>query len=176
MSCVLGGCTYERVVYNRPLFGGLPGVQTQQQVTPHRGGAVETSLTPAGELRVEDESGEVRLRIGSIRDLMYQIAWVLEENEAEIFVEQLLSDVTRREFAERGIDPVEGFNELKRHEADVRGFFERVPQGEFTPGVFRQKVGDRTFRLSASGPGRRGYRFIDVVQQREGWRLRWFGY
>ncbi len=175
-SIALSGCEMERRVvrYNPPL-GRVPGAQAGMAVTGPRGELIDPSV-PGFEPVVEHEDGSVTLRARTGRHLMSHIARVLLGDDEKLFVSQVLSEVTRREYAERGLDPVEAFKTLQEHENDVRALFRAMPMGEHTPGVIQQSLGAKTRRLILDGPMVQGMRWVgmDMVQEKGEWRLRWF--
>jgi hypothetical protein len=59
---------------------------------------------------------------------------------------------------------------------DIIDFFNAVPQGENTPGVFLRPKGGKVFRMQATGLGARGLKVIamDMVMEKGNWKLRWF--
>jgi hypothetical protein len=175
----LAGCQpEERIVNYRPFFSGLEGVRTGQPEV-RDGKVVSAGTRDASEMSmeivVENEDGSVTLLSKSGSHLMRHIQRTLHEDERELFVEQVLSEVTRREFEERGLDPTEAFDQLKEHEREIAELFARMPLGEHTPQVIMKKVGRNTFRVRVTGMGTdalywRGY---DMVLEGGNWRLRW---
>lgn len=161
----------------------LSALRQQQGGGPHgstggsRAGLGERPrLPPIGELLEEGPDGSERLIVTSVRDLMLHIGRALEREDAALFAGQILSERTRREFLERGRDPEEALAMLAEDEAGVRRLFERMPLGEFTPGLYLRQVGDNVYRLNARGmPRGSRFTFIDVVFERGRWRLRWLG-
>ncbi len=179
---VAGGCRrYEKVVRYEPMLSGLPGAEVGGDVTTR--GAKKRSEGPevidASEqtLRVEREDGSVVLVSKTGRQLMAHVYTTLANNEADLFVEQVLSEMSKKEFAREGVDPREGFEFLRQNQAAIRALFNRIPMGEFTPGVFMRAQGNNVFRLGLQGIGARGlsWTFMDMVFEHGGWRLRWFG-
>ncbi|MEZ6243137.1 MAG: hypothetical protein R3B57_08850 [Phycisphaerales bacterium] len=179
---VAGGCRYQRVVKYEPMLSGLPGAQVGTDVTTK---GAKKSVQGKGEvldaekqtLRIEHEDGTVILVSKTGRQLMAHIYTTLANNEPELFVDQVLSEISKKEFAERGVDPLEGFKYLQQHQDVIRKLFNAMPMGEFTPGVFMKAQGDNVFRLELTGLGKRGltWTFMDMVFEHGGWRLRWFG-
>lgn len=175
----LAGCRYERVVKYEPMLSGLPGAQVGADVTTGEKRSSATAAVDAAQetLRIERPDGSVQLISRTGRQLMSHIYTTLENGEEDLFVEQVLSEMSKKEFAERGVDPREGFAYLKQNERAIRKLFNAIPMGEFTPGVFMKPVGNNVFRLEVSGLGARGlgWTFMDMVFENGGWRLRWFG-
>lgn len=173
----LAGCAPERrVVKWDPPLAGLPGAQTGAPVVRDESAMVSAGAAPDG-IVVEHEDGSVTLVSRSGRHLMVHIWTTIENEEEALFTEQVLSERTREEFVQRGYAPEEAFRELVRRKRDVARLFAQMPQGEMTPGVLMEKVGDRTYRLGVSGPGTEElpWRFMDMVMEGGNWRLRWFG-
>lgn len=176
ISITLAGCEMERRVvrYNPPL-GRVPGAHAGMAVTGPKGELIDPS-GPGFEPVVEHEDGSVTLHARTGRHLMSHIARVLLDSDEKLFVDQVLSDVTRREYIERGLDPGEAFRTLQQHVNDVRALFRAMPLGEHTPGVIQQSMGGKSRRLILDGPMVQGMRWVgmDMVQEKGEWRLRWF--
>lgn len=170
-----GGCVETKVIRNDVFMSGVPGVETQMDIGSSSSGLVVAMATTSEEMRAETETGETVLISRSIRDLIIHIAWCLENDEAELFGDWLLSEQTKQEFIGEGYEPADAYWLLKQTEAGVRELLERMPQGEYTPGLFLEPVGDQVFRLRVPGGSSYTYTFIDAVQKRGFWTLRWFG-
>jgi len=175
---LLGACQQTRVISQRqPLQvlrqqqgGGLAAGRSAQQRDER------ARLPSIDELVVEQPDGSEKLIVNSVRDLMLHTGRAIERGDAELFAEQILSSVTRNEFVMRGRDPEEALGMLSRHEEGVRRLFERMPMGEYTPGLYLRQVGDNVYRLEARNmPGGARYTFIDAVFERGRWYLRWLG-
>jgi len=71
---------------------------------------------------------------------------------------------------------VDAFDELKQREREIAELFARMPLGEYTPQVIREKVGHNMFRVKVTGVGVRDlyWRGFDMVLEEGNWRLRWF--
>lgn len=178
LAVMLAGCVEERVVRSHPFMSALPGAETTGAVVGERWpGYVSPAAAPGGEIVIEEEDGSKRLVAKSGRHLMAHIFTTLTEDEEALFTEQVLSERTKAEFRERGLGESEAFAMLKKRERDVLLLFAMMPQGEYTPGVLLQRVGDRTYRLKVSGPGtsQLRWRSMDMVMEGGHWRLRWFG-
>ena len=131
---------------------------------------------PEGKIRVEDEDGEVTLYAKSVKHLISHIIYALENDERDLFVDQILSKITIAEFHERNLDPGIAFDELVNHRKDVYKAFHLMPQGERTPGMFLRTLGPNMFRLAASRSGRAHLLWIGIDVSFEGgnYKLRWF--
>ena len=169
-------CVETRVIQkSKPLLAGLPGVQGGEaygQAPP----AQTTGVAGEGDGgRVQNPDGTVTLTTPTVRDLMRHILETITREEEELFTEQLLSSITRREFVERGYDPREAFRELVRRQDDLRNLFRAMPAGEFTPGILMRPVGRNIFRLRAEGDPDMRWSFMDVVFEDRRYTLRWFG-
>ena len=57
---------------------------------------------PGGKIRVEDDQGNVTLYAKTIKHLMNHLIHALEYEERDLFVDQILSQITIDEFEERG--------------------------------------------------------------------------
>ena len=172
------GCTYERVVSRRAPLAGLPGAETSGEYdNSHLRQIHDVSEVDGVELVIEQPDGTVVLKSPSGRHLMVHIYTTIEDGDRELFTDQLLSEITRREFNERGYDPATAFDELVRRQEDVYKLFSRMPMGEYTPGVLTRNLGEKTLRLEVTGQAARDLKwtFMDMVLERGDWKLRWFG-
>ncbi|MBL4810054.1 MAG: hypothetical protein JKY43_08390 [Phycisphaerales bacterium] len=131
---------------------------------------------PGGKIRTEDEDGNIILYAKSFKHLINHIIYALENNERELFVEQILSQITIDEFTERGLDPHIAFDELVKHKKDVYRVFHLMPMGERTPGLYIQSVGKNIFRLQASRAANKKLLWIGIDASFEdiNYKLRWF--
>jgi hypothetical protein len=175
------GCAREeRIVHYKPFFAGLSGAQMQtapvmQQQTLPGGQVVDES--ELFRTVIENPDGSKTLRSTTGLQLMMHIQNTLADNEAELFVEQLLSEITRREYRERNLDPIESFHTLKKDERDIARLFSRMPLGENSPNVLMENLGRNMFRVRLTGPATRDvgrYRGFDMILEGGNWRLRWF--
>lgn len=176
-----GACETRRVVRGSPMLGSLPGAEVGAAIRPTEGVAKDRRTVVVDEseasLRVEHPDGSVTLIARTGRQLMSHIFTTLDQNEGELFVDQVLSEMTKREFAQQGVDPMEGFKYLKQHERAIRKLFNTIPMGEYTPGTFMKPQGENVFRLEAPKLLHRtlAWTFMDMVYENGHWRLRWFG-
>ena len=173
LSVVLPACTETTTQVNKPFFSGINsggGFRTLKN-------ASESGIAPVErpDPRVVDPDGTITLSSPTVSDLLRHILETIANEEEDIFTEQLLSKITKREFVDRGFDPVEAHREMTRRQDDIRALFRAMPAGEFTPGVFMRNVGSNTFRLAIKGDPDLHWSFIDVVLERGNYKLRWFG-
>lgn len=177
MLLAIPGCTYEKVVNYKPFFTGLEGAR--HGTAPVQDASQRPGLGGTGDPRIviENPDGSITLISRSGRHLMTHISRTLRDNEPVLFTEQLLSDLTRMEYEERGLDPVEAFNTLKKHEEELRIFFARMPFGEQSPHVIMEKIGQKMYRVRLTGQAARDlqWTYMDMVLESGQWRLRWFG-
>ncbi len=174
---LLPACTpYQREISRS---GILTKLKDQQSGT--RGTTDPTSLSvifavPEGKIRIEDEDGNVTLYAKSVKHLMNHIIYALENNERELFTEQILSQITKDEFADRGLDPGIAYDQLIKHKRDVYKVFQFMPMGERTPGLYLKPIGDNLFRLATSRAGHKDLLWIgiDVSFENINYKLRWF--
>jgi hypothetical protein len=130
---------------------------------------------PGGKIRVEDEQGNVTLYAKTIKHLMNHMIHALEYDERDLFVEQILSEITIEEFRSRGLDPGLAFDELVNRKRDVYRLFHFMPMGEHTPGLYPSPIGRNIFRLQVSRVGRDLlWSAIDVSFEQGNYKLRWF--
>lgn len=185
-ACVASGCAQERVVNYRPaLLGTLPHARTGTPVSLDAGRPRPGAEDARGEdgrfdpslLRSTAPDGRVTLIARRPYHLMTHIYYTLIDGESELLAFQVLSETTRREFLDMGRDPREAYEMLVARQRDILRLFAAMPQGELTPGVRMQKVGERVYRLEATGADARRlpWRFMDITMEHGHWRLRWFG-
>ncbi|MCA9297799.1 MAG: hypothetical protein KDA28_01965 [Phycisphaerales bacterium] len=172
----LGACTQERVVYYRPALSTLPGAVSNTPVAGELPGTVALEQVEAKD-EIEHADGSRTLVIRSGRQLMRQIWRLLEADERDLFVKEVMSEPLREEFRLRSRDPGEAFDILRARKDDLYKLFRAMPNGEYTPGVIMQKVGDKTYRVEVSGKAASGLRWtgFDMIMERGHWRLGWFG-
>ncbi len=175
-TSILSACTYERVISRSSLLGGLDGAQSQIPERQTAQALPDFLRTPDEGIRVEDEDGAITLHMKSIRQLMAQITSTLQNGEKELFVDQVLSTVTKEEFYERGLDPALAFDELLLHYKDIGRLFYFMPMGEYTPGLYLENIGRNMFRLKISRIRNESMYWIgiDAVFEKGNYRLRWF--
>ncbi len=193
-SMLLGCQTEEKVVRYRPILAAAPGaVSATKPVGPRFEGEYidptasrDSSGAPApleldeqgrAKMYVEMPDGSKRLLTPSGRHLMSHIVNTIDDDDRDLFLEQVLSKITREEFVRRGLDPGLAFTELRRRRADILRLFDAMPNGEFTPGMLMRNVGNGVQRLRVSGPKASELRwtFMDMRFEDGQWRLRWFG-
>ena len=170
----ISGCVETTITQvNKPFFSGINnagGLRNLQNASTNGG-----EQTQIKDPRVINTDGTITLNSPTIRALLRHILETIANGEEDLFTDQLLSTITKREFTDRGFDPVEAHREMTLKKDDIRALFRAMPAGEFTPGVLMQNVGRDTFRLAIKGdPGLR-WSFIDVVLERGQYKLRWFG-
>lgn len=172
----LGACQYERVVSRSSIISGLEGSESKIPEKKQSRTLPDFLRTPDEGIRVENEDGSVVLYAKSIRQLMSHITTTIQKNERDIFVEQVLSQVTKDEFYERGLDPGIAFDELVLRQRDIFRMFYFMPMGEYTPGLFMENVGRNMFRLKLSRARNEALYWIGIDSSFEegNYRLRWF--
>lgn len=183
ISLALTGCQ-EVVISEKPkndLFGRLSGSPSQRG-RPVPGGTSDIDPTLLPPIRQVLPDGTIILRARTARDLMSHIRRAVTDPnqglERELFVEQILSDKTRGEYEDRGLDPSQAFDTLRARRDDILLLFNRIgPLAENSPQVILQKVGDNIIRLQVTGMAREGlaWTFMDMSNEGGNWRLRWFG-
>ncbi len=173
----LSGCEpYRKEISRKSLLSKLDQQQRGVSQAPKPTAINEIFAVPGGKIRTEDEDGNVTLYAKSIKHLMNHIIYALENNEREIFTEQILSQITKDEFAARGMDPGIAFDELVKRRRDIYRMFNYMPMGESTPGLYIQPIGENIFRLAVSRAGHKELLWIgiDVSFEDLNYRLRWF--
>lgn len=174
--CSLSACQYERVVSRSSIISGLEGSESKIPEKKQNRTLPDFLRTPDEGIRVDNDDGTVVLYAKSIRQLMSHITTTIQNNERDLFVEQVLSQVTKDEFYERGLDPGIAFDELVLRQRDIFRMFYFMPMGEYTPGLFLQNVGRNMFRLKLSRARNEALYWIgiDASFENGNYRLRWF--
>jgi hypothetical protein len=179
-----------RVVRKKEWFAGLPGVEggtgsVQEGGSQANMGAFRASNLPENKLRevtpaTASTPEKTKLISQTGRHLMVHIYETLRDDERELFADQVLSEMTKREFSERGFALTDAFDLLKAQEEQVVAFLQAVPDAELTPGTVVRPLGNRVQRVMA-GPNTQasqalsiGLIGMDMVMERGQWRLRWF--
>lgn len=172
----VSGCSVETTYIDPPKFSEIPGATVRGvEVTPRsKAGRVDAPPEAISRLIKDDDGNVVGLLSVSVRDLVANILYTMTEDRPDLFARDLMSQITRDEFTERGYDPLRSWEIVEQTDRPIRKLFTRLPDGEFTPGVFMVPQGRNVYRLSF--PKERGYywRGIDVVFEAPSWRLRWF--
>ena len=177
LALLLGACAAPPEPPPTDWFAGLPGV-TRGGVPDAPPVRVDDEGDPtAGVNEIENPDGSVTLVLSSPRHVIYHLRRTLDEDRVEDFTGQVLSQMTRDEFLQRGLDPREAFTYLKNNREGLEDTLLAMRAGENTPGVRFMRVERNVFRLLVTGPAAQelGWTAMDVVLERGGWRLRWFG-
>lgn len=184
LSLVLGACGVslpacqpeKKEALVNPFFANLPGAEYGMAVKRDLGDYEDPGKLSEDDLVVETEPGEVKLLARSVRHLMIHIHNTLEEDQRDLFVDQVLSEATKLEFRDRGLEPGVAFDFLQSQRAEIDALFNSMPGGESTPGLFLRPVGDRTYRIALDGMQGRdlGWVGMDVVLEGGNYKLRWF--
>lgn len=174
----LAACETRIIRYNPPL-ANLPGAQTGIQPVYGEDLAVlnaPVSKDATSEPVIKNPDGTKTLVSRNARDLIFHIATTMREDDEKTFTEQVLSNATRDEFFQRGHDPAWAFRELKNRRTDVEKVFKIVPQGELTPGVRIEVVGQNVFRIRQHYLDPKEYAWVgfDMILEGSNWKLRWF--
>ena len=176
LAALLGSCE-ERIVSNHPMLGGLPGAETGMEVTGPPGARIGIAgVSGAGGSRRTDENGTVTLTARTPLHLMKHVYDTVFKDEPRIFVEQVLSQATKDEYFERGVDVMEAFTTLRERREDIHALFNAMPRGELTPGLFIEPLGGGAQRLCVYGRAARdlSWNGFDMVMEKGNWKLRWF--
>jgi hypothetical protein len=188
IPCALLACgcqSEERIINYKPFMAGLDSGGSDVTVRSGQAYVKDGEVVGAGrsgddqrstQIVIEHDDGSVTLIARSGSHLMRHIQRTLYEGERDVFTEQVLSEVTKAEFRERGRDPAEAFDALKETEREIAELFSRMPLGEHTPQVIMDKVGRNMFRVRVTGVGVNDlyWRGFDMVLEEGNWKLRWF--
>jgi hypothetical protein len=170
LAALLGGCTYERDVNYKPFFSGLEGAKTQTPATldPERFAAAPSAPMADESIRTVSKDGKVTLVSRNAQHLMRHILMTLENGERDLFTAQVLSDRTRDEYLQRGLDPGGAFDTLSKRQDDIRELFRRMPIGEHSPNVLMDKLGTGLYRVRLTGRSARDLEWTSFDMSLEG--------
>lgn len=168
-------CRQERIVSRQGLLSSIPGAQSSIP-DPRDARRPDVLQTPRGGIRQTLEDGSVVLHSKSIQHLITHIVHAIQNDEEDLFVNQLLAFETLEEFRIRRVDPALGFQEVVRRRRDAFELFAAMPFGESTPGLFLEPTGRNEFRLQLprSSWGELDWVGIDAVFEDGNFKLRWF--
>lgn len=167
---------------DRPFFGSAARADDIGNVLgAQAAGSTAKNAAPAqvesmSSIVLAQPDGSVALRAGSGRHLLVHVYTTLMEDQRELFTRQVLSEMTKREYRERGLDPSTAYDTLREMENDIVDLCNAMPFGERTPGVAMRSVGGRVLRLEAPPEKHASLRLVamDMVMEGGNWRLRWF--
>jgi hypothetical protein len=168
------GCTETRVVRYNPFLGGLPGAESGMPVV--RGWDYQDpTAIPESQIVQQTPDGKPRLIAKTGRHLILHMYNTIEDGQRDLFVEQVLSSVTRAECHQRGVDPGTLYDTLAENRLDLYDLFNLMPMAERTPGVVMTPVGDGAYRVKVTGLGTANLRWtgFDMIMEGGSWRLRW---
>lgn len=193
-AAIAAGCeTEEKVIRYRPILATVPGATygtepvgprfKGEYADPTAGAKEAASAAGDGaesdeeDLFIELPDGSKRLISSTGRHLMSHIINTIDANDKAMFLDQVLSEITAEEFLRRGLDPGLAFDELRKRRADIMALFDKMPMGEFTPGMLMKNVGGGVQRLEIHGAAAAELRwtFMDMHFEDGQWKLRWFG-
>jgi hypothetical protein len=166
--------TEERVVRYKPFLSSIPDAKTATPATGVDAGPEPTAY--AGDTRIENPDGTITLISRSALNLMAHIKTTLAKNEQDLFVKQVLSEDTRQDYYNRGLDPHQAFTTLKAAETDINELFGRMPMGERGPNIVFKQIGPKLYVVELTGQAARGLRYVgfQMVLEKGNFRLRWF--
>lgn len=180
----LAACATERRVIS--VRGGLSGIQgaqggelAQAERTDRPTGSAyaelaarqrqqaavgETETDPRA-LRITRDDGTITLISTSPRHVVLHLRQTLTQDEPDLLFDQVLSDRAKDAYRKNGLDPHDAVGFLIEHRRDVLMLLQRMPQGEFTPGMFLEKIGPGAYRLQLNGASGQGLSFqrLDIV-------------
>jgi len=163
-------------VHRHPLLGGLPGSETTGVVTGPAGEYADPTRVPDGQIVRENADKSKTLIAKTGRHLMVHIYNCIADDDAKLFTDQVLSEMTKGDYYERGLDPRGAFDTIKARREDVVKLFAAMPAGEFTPGLMAENVDTNVRRVNLTGAAAKGLSWtgFDMVMEKGNWKLRWF--
>lgn len=176
-ACLACGCaSYERDVGGRTFFSGLDGASTPEASGSSPRGYVDPRGPRDIRTRIVHDDGTVTLRALSARHLMVHVFQTLRDEERELFLGQVLSDATKREYARNGVPPERAYDDLRERLPDIDALFARMPLGEYTPNTRVDPVGGGVQRVRLIGGAGRdlAWQGFDMIMEGGNQRLLWF--
>ena len=169
----------EKLTNYKPFLSGIEGMKTQTPAVQSKSKekAGPTVEGDEADLVKKNDDGTVTLIAKTGRQLMAHILRTLAEDEKQQFAEQVLSEVTRGEYQQRGLNPEQAFETLKKDRKEISKLFNRMPMGEHSPNVIMEQLGRNLFRVRLTGQATKGlekWTGFDMVLEKGNWRLRWF--
>jgi hypothetical protein len=171
---VLSACQ-ERVVSYNSFLTGLQGSEQRLPSNRKLGDYKDPTLVREDMLVKEDKDKRKTLVAKCGRHLMIHIYNCIDEGNADLFLDQVLSKQSKAELVTRGQEPKAAFTYLAEHQADLQQLFSQMPAGENTPGLFMKPQGGGVQRVQLDGLAAKGlfWNGFDMVQERGNWRLVW---
>lgn len=195
MVVLVAGCATERrVVYQeRSFLAGLPnavGGDAEASKPVARGPVNPVFQNPAGVAEAEGMRSELEgagtsvagarefpetVRAATARQLLGYLLWALEDRRDEQILSQLISETTKREFADRGQPPEDIVAHLRKNQKHLRTLFSRMPLGERSPNVVMERSDRNQFRLRLTGQSKvdSHYTSLWIEFTRSGYRFVW---
>lgn len=176
----LAACEQEkRVIYSSSFLGGVPNAETRSPNVDLRHGSSQNKPAVDSRIVIVNPDGSKTLIARTPKHLMNHIVNTMrsqDEDAADLFVNQVLSQRTRDDYLSRGLDPKQAFETVRARQADVMALFQTMPMGEKTPGVFLQNAGDGVKRMMAEQRIAIDLKWkgIDMVFEKGNYRLVWF--
>lgn len=173
---LLASCEQEkRVIYSRSLLGGVSGNRMGASDFDNRNGQLAANAANQKTI-IDNPDGTKTLLARNPKHLMNHIFYTLRDDNADLFVSQVLSKRTRDEYAARGLDPTLAFEELRKRQKDMLDLFKAMPMANQTPGVFIENIGDGIMRMNAEQRIAMdlNWKGIDMVMERGNYKLVWF--
>src|SRR5690606_38607652 len=157
-----------------PAAGGVArGQATAERPNNPMGYRTPEEMDPLT-LRVKDARGEETIVSRNPRELFFHLRRALVDQDADLLVEQILSNETHRVYAELGKNPQEAAEFILTHRQEIVRTLQFFPMADMTPGFFPKPIGRNMFRLEAppgfAEPPLR-FRRIDYIFERDGCRL-----
>ena len=154
---------------DRPRSAAYSDLAAQQRDQANR----DAEAADQQSLRITHDDGQITLIMTSPRHVVMHLRQTLTQNEPELLFDQVLSGRAKSVYAEQGLDPHAAVDFLFENRLDVLKMLQRMPQGEFTPGMFLKKIGPSAYRLELSGANGQGLRLrhLDVVWEQGVCRL-----
>lgn len=176
----LASCQQEkRVIYSHSFLGGIANAQTQTPDIDLRDGRKQAKPDTSSTIVVTNPDGSKALIAHTPKHVMNHIVNLMrstDDDAADLFVNQVLSEQTREAYRAQGLDPKQAFENLRARQADVMALFKTMPMGEMTPGVFLQNVGGGVKRMMAEQRIAVDLKWkgIDLAFEKGNYRLVWF--
>ncbi len=162
----------------RSMFEGLPGAK--------RGGEDFTSQsdplalpTAQGDASIKDllttQGGKDILVCKRPRHVMVHLAMRLNDGKEQLFLDQIVSDITKQQFVGEGKTEQDIIDFLQTNYDDIMILFARMPAAELSPNVAFDRFNGGQYRIRITGAATKGLKFTELwLEQRAGaWKFVW---
>jgi hypothetical protein len=162
----------------RSMFEGLPGAKRGGEDFTSQGDPL-ASPTAQGDASIKDllttQGGKDTLVSKRPRHVMVHLAMRLNDGKEQLFLDQIVSDTTKRQFIGEGKTEQDIIDFLQTNYDDIMILFARMPAAELSPNVAFDRYSGGQYRIRITGAATKGLKFTELwLEQRAGaWKFVW---